>query len=101
MGRASRTSPTPSRGSWASRAPGREEGRRSMEEAAGTARPRGRGDGGDGKLGGGEGARPRLQDRGGELGRQLKPLKQQAELALRHEELTREAEGLAVKLSAA
>src|SRR5439155_17623610 len=48
-----------------------------------------------------EGDLLRLQDLVGELRRQLKPLKQQAELARRHDDLTREAEELAAKLAAA
>ena len=43
----------------------------------------------------------RLQDVLAELRRQLKPLKQQAEMAKRHEELTAEADAVAVKLAAA
>ena len=78
-----------------------EERRQFIEEAAGIAKHRRRRERAVRKLSGLEGDLLRLQDLVGELRRQLKPLKQQAELALRHEELSQEAEGLAVKLSAA
>ncbi len=78
-----------------------EERRQFIEEAAGIAKHRRRRERAERKLAGLEGDLNRLQDLVGELRRQLKPLKQQAELAGRHESLTREADELARKLAAA
>jgi chromosome segregation protein len=78
-----------------------EERRQFVEEAAGIAKHRRRRDRAERKLAGLEQDILRLQDVINELRRQLKPLKQQAELAERHETLTREAETLASKLAAA
>src|SRR5438067_4351568 len=77
-----------------------EERRQLIEEAAGIAKHRRRRERAERKLAGMEGDLLRLQDLVGELRRQLKPLKQQAELAARHEELTREARELSTKLAA-
>jgi chromosome segregation protein len=78
-----------------------DERRQFVEEAAGIAKHRRRRDRAERKLAGLELDIFRLQDVINELRRQLKPLKQQAELAARHEALTREAETLAGKLAAA
>src|SRR5206468_205514 len=78
-----------------------EERRQFIEEAAGIAKYRRRRERAERKLAGMEQDLLRLQDLVGELRRQLKPLKQQAELARRHDDLTREAEELAAKLAAA
>jgi chromosome segregation protein len=78
-----------------------EERRQYVEEAAGIAKHRKRKDRAERKLAGLEQDLLRLQDVLGELRRQLKPLKQQAEMAKRHEELTAEAGVLTVKLAAA
>jgi chromosome segregation protein len=77
-----------------------EERRQYIEEAAGIAKHRRRRERAVRKLAGMEGDLLRLQDLVGELRRQLKPLKQQAELAKRHEELTQEAADVAGKLAA-
>jgi chromosome segregation protein len=78
-----------------------EERRQFVEEAAGIAKHRRRRERAERKLAALEQDLLRLQDVLGELRRQLKPLKQQAELALRHESLEKEAAALAVKLAAA
>jgi chromosome segregation protein len=78
-----------------------EERRQFIEEAAGIAKHRRRRERAERKLAGLEGDLNRLQDLVGELRRQLKPLKQQAELADRHEALNKEAADLAIKLAAA
>jgi chromosome segregation protein len=78
-----------------------EERRQFIEEAAGIAKHRRRRDRAERKLAGLEQDLLRLQDLSGELRRQLRPLKQQAELAERHEALSREADELAGKLAAA
>jgi chromosome segregation protein len=78
-----------------------EERRRYVEEAAGIAKHRKRKERAERKLSGLDQDLLRLQDVLGELRRQLKPLKQQAEVARRHEELTSEAAALAVLLAAA
>jgi chromosome segregation protein len=77
-----------------------EERRQFIEEAAGIAKHRRRKDRAQRKLLSLEGDLLRLQDVMGELRRQLKPLKQQAKLALRHQELTEEAESLGWRLAA-
>jgi chromosome segregation protein len=78
-----------------------EERRQFIEEAAGIAKHRRRRERAERKLAGLEQDLLRLQDLSGELRRQLRPLKQQAELAERHETLLREADELAGKLAAA
>jgi chromosome segregation protein len=78
-----------------------EERRAFVEEAAGIAKHRRRRERAERKLAGLEQDLLRLQDLAAELRRQLRPLKQQAELAGRHEALTQEAADLAVKLAAA
>jgi chromosome segregation protein len=78
-----------------------EERRQFIEEAAGIAKHRRRRERAERKLSGLETDLNRLQDLVGELKRQLKPLKQQAELAERHESLNREAGDLSRKLAAA
>jgi chromosome segregation protein len=78
-----------------------EERRQFVEEAAGIAKHRRRRERAERKLAGLEQDLLRLQDVLGELRRQLKPLKQQAELARRHEDLSTEAGEIAVKLAAA
>jgi len=78
-----------------------EERRQYIEEAAGIAKHRRRRERAERKLAGLEQDLLRLSDVLAELRRQLKPLKQQAEMAQRHEELTAEADALAVKLAAA
>ena len=78
-----------------------EERRRYIEEAAGIAKHRRRKERAERKLGGLDQDLLRLADVLTELRRQLKPLKQQAESAKKHEELTTEADALAGKLAAA
>ncbi|MGH2658953.1 MAG: AAA family ATPase, partial [Actinomycetota bacterium] len=78
-----------------------EERRQYVEEAAGIAKHRRRRERAERKLAGLDQDLLRLSDVLAELRRQLKPLKQQAEMARRHEELTAEAQALAVKLAAA
>jgi chromosome segregation protein len=78
-----------------------EERRRYIEEAAGIAKHRQRRERAERKLGGLEQDLVRLSDVLAELRRQLKPLRQQAEMAHRHEELTAEADAVAAKLAAA
>jgi chromosome segregation protein len=78
-----------------------EERRRYIEEAAGIAKHRQRRERAERKLAGLEQDLVRLSDVLAELRRQLKPLKQQAEMAHRHEELTAEADAVSVKLAAA
>src|SRR5881392_3572004 len=78
-----------------------EDRRQFIEEAAGIAKHRRRRERSERKLAGMEQDLLRLQDLVGELRRQLKPLKQQAEIASRHETLTAEAGDLARKLAAA
>jgi chromosome segregation protein len=78
-----------------------EERRQFVEEASGIAKHRRRRDRAERKLAGLEQDLLRLQDVAGELRRQLKPLKHQAELAERHDALTREADELARKVAAA
>jgi len=78
-----------------------EERRRYIEEAAGIAKHRQRRERAERKLAGLEQDLVRLSDVLAELRRLLKPLKQQAEMAHRHEELTAEADAVAVKLAAA
>jgi chromosome segregation protein len=78
-----------------------EERRQFIEEAAGIAKHRRRRERAERKLAGLEQDLLRLQDLVGEVRRQLRPLKQQAELAERHEQLSREADELAVSLAAA
>src|ERR687891_531017 len=72
-----------------------EDRRRYIEEAAGVAKHRKRKDRAERKLSGLDQDLLRLRDVQAELRRQLKPLKQQAEVARRHEELTSEADALA------
>jgi chromosome segregation protein len=74
--------------------------RQLVEEAAGIGKHRRRRERAERRLGGLEQDLLRLQDVVGELRRQLKPLRQQAELARRHEELTSEAADLARNLAA-
>src|SRR6266536_2819451 len=69
-----------------------EERRQYIEEAAGIAKHRRRKERAQRKLGGLEHDLLRLQDVMTELRRQLRPLKQQAEMAARHERLSSEAE---------
>jgi chromosome segregation protein len=78
-----------------------EERRQFIEEAAGIAKHRRRRERAERKLAGLDTDLNRLQDLVGELRRQLKPLKQQAELAERHESLNTEATQLARKLASA
>jgi chromosome segregation protein len=78
-----------------------EERRRYIEEAAGIAKHRRRRERAERKLAGLEQDLVRLSDVLAELRRQLKPLKQQAEMAHRHEELKAEADAVAVRLAAA
>ncbi|HEX2088488.1 MAG TPA: AAA family ATPase [Actinomycetota bacterium] len=78
-----------------------EERRQFIEEAAGIAKHRRRRDRAERKLAGLEQDLVRLQDLATELRRQLKPLKQQADLARRHESLSTEAAEVAAKLAAA
>ncbi len=78
-----------------------EDRRRYIEEAAGIAKHRRRKERAERKLAGLDQDLLRLADVLTELRRQLKPLKQQAESAKKHEELTAEADALAGKLAAA
>jgi len=78
-----------------------EDRRRYIEEAAGIAKHRKRKERAERKLAGLDQDLLRLQDVLAELRRQLKPLKQQADMARRHEELTTEADATAVRLAAA
>jgi chromosome segregation protein len=78
-----------------------EERRQYVEEAAGIAKHRKRKERAERKLAGLDQDLLRLQDVLAELRRQLKPLKQQAEMAKRHEELTGEADAITVRLAAA
>ena len=78
-----------------------EDRRRYIEEAAGIAKHRLRKERAHRKLSGLEQDLLRLQDVLAELKRQLKPLRQQAESAKRHEELTAQADELAWRLAAA
>ena len=78
-----------------------EERRQFVEEAAGITKHRRRRDRAERKLAGLEQDVLRLRDVVGELRRQLRPLKQQAELAQRHDALTQEAAEVARKLAAA
>ncbi|HEX2266754.1 MAG TPA: AAA family ATPase [Actinomycetota bacterium] len=78
-----------------------EERRQFIEEAAGIAKHRRRRDRSERKLAGLEQDLVRLQDLASELRRQLRPLKQQADLARRHESLSAEATDVAAKLAAA
>src|SRR3990170_153787 len=78
-----------------------EERRTYIEEAAGIAKHRKRKERAERKLGGLDQDLLRLQDVLAELRRQLKPLKQQAEMAKRHEELAGEADAITVRLAAA
>ena len=78
-----------------------EDRRTYIEEAAGVAKHRRRKERAERKLAGLEQDVLRLQDVLAELKRQLKPLKQQAEMAKRHEDLTAEADRIAVGLAAA
>ena len=78
-----------------------EDRRRYIEEAAGIAKHRKRKERAERKLAGLDQDLLRLQDVLAELKRQLKPLRQQAEMATRHETLTTQADELAVKLAAA
>jgi chromosome segregation protein len=78
-----------------------EERRQFVEEAAGIAKYRRRRERAERRLAGMEQDLLRLQDLVGELRRQLKPLKQQAELSQRHETLTNEAAELVRKLAGA
>ena len=78
-----------------------EDRRTYIEEAAGVAKHRKRKERAERKLSGLDADVLRLQDVLAELKRQLKPLKQQAEMAKRHEALTQEADAIAVRLAAA
>src|SRR6186997_346378 len=78
-----------------------EERRKYIEEAAGIAKHRRRKERAERKLAGLDQDLLRLADVLTELRRQLKPLKQQAESAKKHEKLTAEAETLSRKLAAA
>src|SRR5438309_2712578 len=78
-----------------------EERRQYIEEAAGISKHLRRKQRAERKLGGLEQDVLRLQDVLAELRRQLKPLKQQAEMAKRHEQLTSQADELAWKVAAA
>ena len=78
-----------------------EERREFIEEAAGIAKHRRRKERAQRKLAGLEQDLLRLQDVMTELRRQLKPLKQQAEAASKHQKLTDESEGLAWRMAAA
>jgi chromosome segregation protein len=78
-----------------------EDRRRYVEEAAGVAKHRRRKERAERKLAGLEQDVLRLQDVLGELRRQLKPLRQQAEMAKRHETLTTQAEDLSRRLAGA
>jgi chromosome segregation protein len=78
-----------------------EDRRQYIEEAAGISKHLRRKQRAERKLAGLEQDVLRLQDVLVELRRQLKPLKQQAEMAKRHEQLTAQADELAWKLAAA
>ncbi len=78
-----------------------EERRQYIEEAAGIAKHRRRRERALRKLNGLDQDLLRLQDVMTELKRQLRPLKQQAEMAARHEQLSEQAEELAWRLAAA
>jgi chromosome segregation protein len=78
-----------------------EERRQYIEEAAGISKHLRRRQRAERKLAGLEQDVLRLQDVLVELRRQLKPLKQQAEMAKRHEQITAQADQLAWKLAAA
>jgi chromosome segregation protein len=78
-----------------------EDRRTYVEEAAGVAKHRKRKERAERKLAGLDQDVLRLQDVLAELRRQLKPLRQQAEMAKRHETLTTEADAIAVRLAAA
>src|SRR5919197_4170995 len=78
-----------------------EERRQYVEEAAGIAKHRRRKERAQRKLASLEHDVLRLQDVLSELRRQLKPLKQQADVAKRHEKLSAEADDLAWRLAAA
>src|SRR5215211_189584 len=78
-----------------------EERRKYIEEAAGIAKHRRRKERAERKLVGLDHDLLRLQDVMTELRRQLKPLRQQAEMAKKHEALTSQAEELSRKLAAA
>src|SRR5438270_7953322 len=77
-----------------------EERRQYIEEAAGISKHLRRKQRAERKLGGLEQDVLRLQDVLTELRRQLKPLKQQAEMAKRHEQLSAQADELAWRLAA-
>ncbi|MGH2679454.1 MAG: chromosome segregation protein SMC [Actinomycetota bacterium] len=78
-----------------------EERRKYIEEAAGIAKHRRRKERAERKLASLDNDLLRLQDVMTELRRQLKPLRQQAEMAEKHETLTDQAEELSRKLAAA
>ncbi|MGZ8626794.1 MAG: AAA family ATPase [Actinomycetota bacterium] len=78
-----------------------EDRRRYVEEAAGIAKHRKRKERAERKLSGLDQDLLRLQDVLTELRRQLKPLRQQAEMAKRHEELSGQADTVTVRLAAA
>lgn len=78
-----------------------EDRRQFIEEAAGIAKHRRRKDRAQRKLASLDQDLLRLQDVLTELRRQLRPLRQQAEMASKHEKLTTEAEDLAWRLEAA
>ena len=78
-----------------------EERRKYIEEAAGIAKHRRRKERAERKLAGLDQDLLRLQDVMAELRRQLKPLRQQAEMAKKHEALTARADELSRKLAAA
>src|SRR5262245_7098102 len=78
-----------------------EDRRTYIEEAAGVAKHRKRKERAERKLSGLDRDVLRLGDVLAELRRQLKPLKQQADMARRHESLTQEADAIAVRLAAA
>jgi len=78
-----------------------EDRRQFVEEAAGITKHRRRRERAERKLAGLDGDLARIQDLVGEVRRQLRPLKQQAELAARHEALAAQAERLARSLAAA
>ena len=78
-----------------------EDRRQYVEEAAGIAKHRKRKERAERKLAGLDQDLLRLQDVLAELKRQLRPLKQQAEMAKRHEQLTAEADAISVRLAAA
>ncbi len=78
-----------------------EERRQYIEEAAGIAKHRRRKERAQRKLASLEQDLLRLQDVLAELKRQVKPLKQQAEVAARHEQLSGEADEVAWRLAAA